>query len=66
MFYVSISIHIRILGTIQFESSPKMRPTVDQVKDLSRIEKLLKASQEFHSLVVATFGVDKHQEGTST
>lgn len=43
-----------------------MRPTVDQVKDLSRIEKLLKASQEFHSLVVATFGVDKHQEGTST
>lgn len=47
-------------------SSPKVRPAVHQIKDLSRIEQLLEATQEFHSLVVTTFGVDKDQEGTGT
>lgn len=47
-------------------SSPEVRPTVDQVKDLSRVEELFEASQEFHSLVVTTFRIDKNQEGTGT
>lgn len=44
--------------------SPEVRPAVDQVEDLSRVEELLEASEEFHPLVVTTFGVDKDQEGT--
>lgn len=47
-------------------SSPKVRPTIDQVKDLSWVEQLLEAPQEFNSLVVSTFGVDKDQKGAGT
>ncbi|TNN79068.1 hypothetical protein EYF80_010747 [Liparis tanakae] len=44
--------------------SPEVRPAVDQVEDLSRVEELLEAPEEFHPLVVTAFGVDKDQEGT--
>lgn len=62
MFVYYISKHIRF----NLASSPKVRPTIHQIKDLSRIEQLLEAAQEFHTLVVTTFGVDKDQEGTGT
>lgn len=63
MFYVFVS---DLGNCFSLLSSPQVRPTVDQVKNLSRVEELLEASQEFHSLVVTTFRIDKNQEGTGT
>ena len=42
--------------------SPKARPSVHQIKHLSRIEELLEAPQELDALVVARFRVDEDQE----
>lgn len=65
MFYISVSVH-ELWELSRCSYSPKMRPTVDQVKDLSRVQELLEASKEFNSLVVTTFGVDKDQQWTGT
>lgn len=58
--------HTSIHQSSEPRHSPQVRPAVDQVKDLRRVEQLLEATQELHPLVVAAFGVDEDQEGAGT
>ena len=53
-------VHIRIC--LNLFSSPKVRPAVDQVEDLSWVEELLELAEELDPLVVSAFGVDEDQE----
>lgn len=46
--------------------SPQVGASVHEVKHLRWVQQLFEAAQELHALVVTTFGVDKHQEGTGT
>lgn len=44
--------------------SPQVRPSIHQVKHLRRVQQLLEAPQELHTLIVSTFRVNKDQQRT--
>lgn len=63
MHYLQTFLELQDFISFDFKSFlPEVWSSIHEVKDLGRVQQLFESSEELHTLVVATFRIDKDQQ----